>query len=171
RSRARSLVRQIHRSALSYEIFIPTHSPVRRGFPGLAAETASVDHEYWNVPIAIRRDLILHVHLVYRHLAAARQDCRPRRWSERFRFAANEKAALACDNQRFLQIVPAFRVLVFVLPESRYGRRDRQYQNGSPVQRLHHVPPVGECYHRSGEFKWQVRLRLRAFTSARKKSL
>ena len=116
-SRARRLVRQVHGPILPDEILVPTHSPVGRGFPGLAAETASVDHDDGSALIAATRNLILHVHLVHRHLAAGSCDALSRRWIERLRFSADEKASLLCDHERFLEIVPEFRVWTLVLAE------------------------------------------------------
>src|SRR5262249_22544292 len=60
----RHLVGEVYGSVLPNEVFVPAHTAVRSGFPGFAAEAASMDHHHGYMLIAARRDLILDVHLV-----------------------------------------------------------------------------------------------------------
>src|SRR5262249_55933334 len=131
--RTRGLVRQIDGPVPPNEILVPAHASVGCSFPSLAAEAASVNHDDWNVPIAVWGDLILHVHLIDRNLASARDDGRARRWRECLRFAADEKTALAGNHEGFLEIVSPFRVFIFVLSETRYRYRDGEKQNRFPM--------------------------------------
>ena len=61
---ARGLVRQIYRTILAYEVFVPAHPAVWSCFPGFAAQATSVHHDHGRMLIGVERGLILHIHLV-----------------------------------------------------------------------------------------------------------
>ena len=44
RARARHLIGEIHRPIAAHEVLVPSHAPVGRRLPGLAAQTAAVHH-------------------------------------------------------------------------------------------------------------------------------
>ena len=83
-----------------------------------------MDHHNGNVSVAIRWDLVLHIHLVNRYLTAACADTRSGCWAECFRFSPNEKAALTGYHEWFFEIVPLFCALIFVLSERWYADAD-----------------------------------------------
>ena len=49
-----NLIRQAYGTILADEVLIPAHSAIWRGFPGLAAEPASVHHDRRNMLAAGR---------------------------------------------------------------------------------------------------------------------
>src|SRR4029077_16492616 len=90
------LIGEVDRAILANEVLAPPDAPIRRGFPRLAAETAAVHHHDGYVLISTRWNLKLHVHLVARDVPAGARTG----GSDRFRFAADEKTALALEHQR-----------------------------------------------------------------------
>ena len=71
RPRARHLIGEIDRPIAAHEVLVPSHPPVGRRLPRLAAQTAAVHHHHRQMAIAVRRNLVLHVHLVDGDVAAA----------------------------------------------------------------------------------------------------
>ena len=108
---ARNLIRQVHGTALADEVFVPAHAPVWSGFPGLAAEAASVHHDHRHMRIRVHRDLVLHVHLIDRDVAAlgwsgrGASSGRGRRSWDRLRLPTHKETPLFGQHQRFLKIV------------------------------------------------------------------
>src|ERR1700722_13025669 len=106
---ARYLVREINGAVLTYEIFVPAHAAIRRGFPGFAAEAASMNHHDRRMLARAHRRLILHVHLVYRDIGRRRRGRRAwssggssSGWIGTLRLAANEETSLLRQYQRFM---------------------------------------------------------------------
>ncbi len=93
-------------------------------------------HNHRHMAVAIFRDLILHVHLVDRDLAAAESTAASgrrisrRRWRsrQRFGFPADKETSLFLQNER----------LRLPLPRGACGEYDRQYYRQYPATSFHH---------------------------------
>ncbi len=59
-----------------------------------------MNHHYRQMPVAVRGNLVLHVHLVDGDIAAAEWRVASRRSGHGLYFSADEKAALTLDDQR-----------------------------------------------------------------------
>ena len=94
-----NLIGQVHRAMLAHEVFAPAHASIGSRFPGLAAQTAAVHEDDGDMPRALQRDLVLHVHLVDRDFAALRRRRSGGRFADRALLATHEEAALLLDGQ------------------------------------------------------------------------
>src|SRR5262245_24608362 len=132
RSCAGYLIRQIHRPIPANEVLIPTHSSIRRGFPGLAAQTTSVNHHDRNMLVAVHRYLILHVHLVDCDVASGKWATRRCCGRKSLLFTADEETSLTLQCQGLLAFIATF-----LLAQTRYCCRSCQDESQCPVGHFH----------------------------------